>query len=97
MHGSFQEDVVGVDGLGNGVEGVGIAGDADKVRGDESYHGELGGAAVTDFGLAEEGDEGGVGFREVEGVELEFTSLEVYASGTVVCVCFVRSDVGISL
>ena len=71
---------MGVDGLGNGFEGIGFSGDADEVGGDEADHGELGGAAVADFGLAEEGDEGGVGFGEAEGVEFEFASLEVLGS-----------------
>lgn len=71
--------------LGDGLETVGVSGDADKVGGDESDHGEHGGAAVTELGFAEEGDEGAVGFGEAEGVEFEGASFEVLSSD---CVLF---------
>lgn len=71
--------------LGDGLETVGVSGDADKVGSDESDHGEHGGAAVTELGFAEEGDEGAVGFGEAEGVEFEGASFEVLSSD---CFCF---------
>ena len=40
------EGVLGVDGLGDGFEGVGVAGDAEEVRGDKAQDGELGCVAV---------------------------------------------------
>ena len=83
MHGSLQQNVVCVDSLGDGFEGVGFSGDADKVGDDEAYDGKHGGTAVTDLGLAEEGDEWLVGFGEAEGVELEDSSLEVLSSDAV--------------
>lgn len=84
MHGSLQQDVVGVDRLGNGGKGVGISGNANKIGDDEAHDGEHGSAAVAEFGLAKEGYEGGVGLGQVEWVELEFASLEVGTSNAVV-------------
>ena len=56
VHGSLQKDVVRIDSLGDGLEAVGISGDADKVGGDETDDGEHGGTAVTELGFTEEGD-----------------------------------------
>lgn len=80
MHGPLQKNIVCVDRLGDGLEAVGITGDTDEVGGDESDDGKHGRAAVTELGLTEEGDEGAVGFGEAEGVEFEFSSLEVLSS-----------------
>ena len=80
MHGSLQKGVVCINGQGDGVEAVGITGETDKVGGDETYNGKHGSAAVTEFGLTEEGDEGTVGFGKAEGVEFELSSLEVLSS-----------------
>lgn len=83
VHGSLEESVVGVDDLGNGLEAVRLAGDADEFGDDESHDGKHGGAAVTDLGLAEEGQEGGVCFGEAKGIEFVFSSLEVLGSDAV--------------
>jgi hypothetical protein len=80
MHRSLQKSIVSSHRLGHGLEGVSVSGDTDKVLDDEAGHGKHGGAAVADFGFAEEGDEGGVSFGETEGVELEGVSFEVYSS-----------------
>lgn len=80
MHGSLQKSIVSIDRLGDGLEAVGITGDTDEVGGDESDDGKHGSTAVTELGLTEEGDEGAVGFGEAEGVEFEFSSLEVLSS-----------------
>ena len=83
MHGTVEEDVVSVDGLGYRLEAVGGAREADEVGGDEPDHRDHGRASVADFGLAEEGHEGGVGLGELEGVELEFAALEVLPADAV--------------
>jgi len=83
MHGTVEQDVVRVDGLGYRLEAVGGAREADEVGGDEPDHRDHGRAAVADFGLAEEGHEGGVGLGELEGVELEFAPLEVLPADAV--------------
>lgn len=87
MHGSLQQNVVSIDCLGDGLEAVGISRDANKVGGDEANDGKHGSAAVTDFGLTEEGYEGGVGFGEAEWVEFEVTAFEVFSSDAVFCYC----------
>jgi len=78
---------MGVDRLGDGFEAVGISGNTNKVGGDEAHDGKHGRAAVTDFSLAEEGYEGGVGFGEVEWIELEFAALEVGSSDVFIPYC----------
>jgi len=87
VHGSLQQNVVSIDCLGDGLEAVGISRDANKVGGDEANDGKHGSAAVTDFGLTEEGYEGGVGFGEAEWVEFEVTAFEVFSSDAVFCYC----------
>ena len=87
VHGTVEQDVVGVDGLGYRLEAVGRAREAYEVGGDEPDDRDHGRAAVADLGLAEEGHEGGVGLGELEGVELEFAPLEVLPSDAV------RSDI----
>jgi len=47
-----------VNGLGDGIKGVGISMDVEKVSGDDVYDGKLCDATVADFGFTEEGDEG---------------------------------------
>mmetsp|Transcript_24740 Transcript_24740/g.52046 ORF Transcript_24740/g.52046 Transcript_24740/m.52046 type:complete len:205 (-) Transcript_24740:134-748(-) len=81
VHGPLQKSVVRIDRLGHGLETVGLAGDSDEVGDDVPEDGELGGASVANFGFAEEGDEGGVGLGEAEGVEFEFAAFEVDAAG----------------
>ena len=83
MHGTVEQDVVSVDGLGYRLEAVGGAREAYEVGGDEPDHRDHGRASVADFGLAEEGHEGGVGLGELEGVELEFAALEVLPADAV--------------
>ena len=65
-HGSGQESVVGIDGLGDGLEGVLFSGDADKVGGDETNDGQHGGTSVTDLGLTEPWDKRRVGIAQSE-------------------------------
>lgn len=85
VHGAgLEKGVVGIDGIGDGLEGVHVSGDADEVGGDEAHHGEHGRAAVLDLGLAEPGEEGLVGLGQVERVVLELLPAEVDASVHVV-------------
>ncbi len=81
VHGAgLEEGVVGIDGLGDGLEGVHVSGNADEVGGDEAHDSEHGGAAVLDLGLAEPGEEGLVGLGQVERIVLELLPAEVDAS-----------------
>ena len=85
VHGAgLEEGVVGIDGLGDGLERVHLSGDADEVGGDEAHDGEHGGAAVLDLGLTEPGEEGLVGLGQVERVVLELLAAEVDAAVHVV-------------
>lgn len=84
MHGSLQQNIVRIDRLGDGFKAVGISRNANKVGGDEAYDGKHGRAAMTDFGLTEEGYEWGVGFGEIERIELEFATFEVGSSNAIV-------------
>mmetsp|Transcript_30656 Transcript_30656/g.89542 ORF Transcript_30656/g.89542 Transcript_30656/m.89542 type:complete len:210 (-) Transcript_30656:10-639(-) len=81
VHGArLEEGVVGIDGPGDGLEGVHVAGDADEVGGDEAHDGEHGGAAVLELGLTEPGEERLVGLGQVERIVLELLAAEVDAS-----------------
>jgi hypothetical protein len=85
VHGTgLEESVVCVNGLGNGGEGVGFPGDADKVGGDKADDGEHGGTSVAEFTLAEPGQEWFVRFRQLERIELEFLGGKVDRSRHVV-------------
>ena len=58
-HGSgFQESIMGIHGLGDGLEGVHLTGDTDEIGGDETNHSQHGGTSVTDFALTEPWHEG---------------------------------------
>ena len=50
---SLEESIVGINGLWDGLEGVHVSWDTDKVGGDESHHGKHGGTSVTDFAFTE--------------------------------------------
>ncbi len=83
MHGPLQQNVVCIDRLRDGFEAVGISGNANKVGGNEANDGKHSCAAVTEFGLSEEGYEGRVGFGEVEWIEFEVAAFEVFSADAI--------------
>lgn len=57
---------MGINGVGDGLEGVQVSRDADKVGGDETNDSQHGSASVTELGLTEEGEEWLVGLSKLQ-------------------------------
>jgi hypothetical protein len=67
VHGSsLQKGIVGIDGLGDGLEGVHITRDANEVGGDETNDSQHSSASMADFSLLEPGKERFVGLRKLQ-------------------------------
>lgn len=49
----LEESIMGIDGLGDGLEGVHLTGDTHEVSGNETHDGKHGSTSVTDFTLTE--------------------------------------------
>ena len=80
----LEEGIVSADGVGNGVEGVHLAGNTDEVLDDEPDDGEHSRPSLADLAFAKPGNERGVGLGEAQGIELELAPPEVDASGVVI-------------
>jgi hypothetical protein len=61
-----EESIVGSNGARDGLEGVQISRDADKVGGNKTNDGQHGSASVTELGLTEEGEEWLVGLSKLQ-------------------------------
>jgi len=81
---TFQESIVGIDSLGDGLEGVGFPRDSDEILNDESNDGKHGGTSVSDLGLTEPRQKGLERSSQSQGVELEFLATEVDATAHLV-------------
>ena len=67
VHGSIvQKSIVGINGLGDALEGVHFSWDADEVGGDETNDGDHGSTSMTEFTLTEPWHEWLVGLGKVQ-------------------------------
>lgn len=85
VHGAgLEENIMCIDGLGDGIEGVHLAGKTDVVGGDKAQDSHHCRAAVADLALAEPRDEGRVALGKIQGVVLEFLAAEVDGANIIV-------------